>query len=46
MVKKATEAQLPPEAIEDPATISDQEKARRAKLLVNQRATKIPASWG
>jgi GST-like protein len=46
MVKKAMEAQLPPDAIEDPATVSDTEKARRAKLLVNQRATKIPASWG
>ena len=45
-VKKAMEAQLPPEAIEDPATLSEEEKARRAKLLVNQRATKIPASWG
>jgi GSH-dependent disulfide-bond oxidoreductase len=45
-VKKAMEATLPPEAIEDPAKISDEEKARRAKLLVNQRATKIPAAWG
>jgi GST-like protein len=45
-VKKAMEAQLPPEAVEDPAKITDEEKARRAKLLVNQRATKIPASWG
>ncbi|MBS0470218.1 MAG: glutathione S-transferase N-terminal domain-containing protein [Proteobacteria bacterium] len=45
-VKKAMEATLPPEAIEDPSKISDEEKARRAKLLVNQRATQIPASWG
>jgi GST-like protein len=45
-LKKAMEAALPPEAIEDPATISDAEKARRAKLLTNQRATAIPASWG
>lgn len=45
-VKKAMEATLPPEAVEDPAKISDEEKARRAKLLVNQRATQIPASWG
>ena len=45
-VKKAMEAALPPSAIEDPATISDAEKERRAKLLTNQRATKIPASWG
>jgi GST-like protein len=45
-VKKAMEATLPPEAVEDTAALSDEEKARRAKLLVNQRATKIPASWG
>jgi len=45
-LKKAMEAALPPEAIEDPATLSDEEKVRRAKLLTNQRATKIPASWG
>ena len=45
-VKRAMEAVLPPSAIEDPATLSDEEKARRARLLVNQRATKIPASWG
>jgi len=45
-LKKAMEAALPPEAIEDPSTISDAEKVRRAKLLTNQRATKIPASWG
>jgi hypothetical protein len=45
-VKKAMEATLPPSEIEDPATLSDAEKARRAKLLVNQRATPVPASWG
>ncbi|HTP75554.1 MAG TPA: glutathione S-transferase N-terminal domain-containing protein [Rhizomicrobium sp.] len=44
-VKKAMEATLPPSAIEDPATLSDAEKDRRAKLLTNQRATKVPASW-
>jgi GST-like protein len=44
-VKKAMEAALPPDAIEDPASISDEEKARRAKLLVNQRATPIPKEW-
>jgi len=43
-VKKAMEAVLTP--TEDPATMSDEEKARRAKLLTNQRATKIPAAWG
>jgi hypothetical protein len=43
-VKRAMEATLEPD--EDPAKISDEEKGRRAKLLVNQRATKIPASWG
>jgi GST-like protein len=42
-VKKAMAAVLTP--TEDPATMSDEEKARRAKLLTNQRATKIPASW-
>jgi GST-like protein len=30
---------------EDPNTLSDEEKARRAKLLYNQRATAIPADW-
>jgi GST-like protein len=30
---------------EDPATISEEEKARRAKFLYNQRATPIPAEW-
>ncbi|MEI9996215.1 MAG: glutathione binding-like protein [Rhizomicrobium sp.] len=45
-VKAAMEAALPPDAAEDPNTLSDEEKARRAKLLTNQRATKIPAAWG
>lgn len=45
-VKKAMEAALPASAIEDPASLSDDEKARRAKLLVNQRATPIPKEWG
>jgi len=45
-VKRAMEATLPPSEIEDPASLSDAEKARRAKLLVNQRATPIPAAWG
>ena len=31
---------------EDPAKLSDEEKARRAKLLTNQRATPIPKEWG
>jgi GST-like protein len=44
-VKTAMEAQLPPEAIEDPNSVSEEEKARRTKLLVNQRATRIPAAW-
>ncbi len=30
---------------EDPASLSDEEKARRAKLLTNQRATPIPKEW-
>ena len=30
---------------EDPNSLSDEEKARRAKLLYNQRATPIPADW-
>jgi GSH-dependent disulfide-bond oxidoreductase len=42
-VTKAMEATLAPD--EDPATVSDDEKARRAKLLTNQRATKIPKDW-
>ncbi len=43
-VKTAMEAVLT--EAEDPNTLSEEEKARRAKLLTNQRATKIPASWG
>jgi GST-like protein len=30
---------------EDPATLSDEEKARRLKILTNQRATAIPKEW-
>ncbi len=30
---------------EDPASLSDEEKARRAKLLTNQRATPVPKEW-
>jgi GST-like protein len=30
---------------EDPATLPEEEKARRAKALFNQRATPIPESW-
>ncbi|MGH6876260.1 MAG: glutathione S-transferase N-terminal domain-containing protein [Rhizomicrobium sp.] len=30
---------------EDPATLSDEEKARRLKLLTNQRAIQIPKEW-
>ncbi len=30
---------------EDPAKLSDEEKARRAKLLMNQRATPVPKEW-
>jgi GSH-dependent disulfide-bond oxidoreductase len=43
-VKRAMEAMLEPD--EDASKLTDEEKARRAKLLTNQRATKIPASWG
>src|SRR5262249_10204458 len=32
--------------IEDPATLSEAEKARRAGAMVNQRATPVPAAWG
>lgn len=34
------------EYAEDVTKLSDDEKARRAKILTNQRATKIPAAWG
>jgi len=30
---------------EDPSTLSDEEKARRLKILSNQRATPIPTAW-
>ena len=30
---------------EDPATLSDEEKVRRQKLLTNQRAIPIPKEW-
>jgi len=45
-VKRAMEATLPPSEIEDPASLSDAEKARRAKLLVNQRANENPGRLG
>ena len=34
-----------PEFREDPATITDEEKARRAGIMANQRAQPIPAEW-
>jgi GSH-dependent disulfide-bond oxidoreductase len=34
-----------PEFVEDPATLSDEEKARRAGIMANQRAQPIPAEW-
>ena len=36
---------LGPEFREDPATISDAEKARRAGILANQRAQAVPKAW-
>jgi GST-like protein len=36
---------LGPEFREDPATISDEEKARRAGILANQRAWPVPKEW-
>ncbi len=36
---------LGPEFREDPTTISEEEKARRANILVNQRARPIPSEW-
>jgi len=42
-VKKAMAAG--PEYREDPATISPEEQARRAKLLTHQRAQAVPAQW-
>jgi hypothetical protein len=35
-----------PEYREDPATISEEEKTRRANILANQRAVPVPAAWG
>jgi len=35
-----------PEFQEDPASISAEEKARRAALLSHQRAQQVPAEWG
>ncbi|MBV9332258.1 MAG: glutathione S-transferase N-terminal domain-containing protein [Alphaproteobacteria bacterium] len=43
-VKKAMSAGA--EYQEDTSKLSDSEKERRAKLLVNQRATPVPAAWG
>lgn len=43
-VKKAMAAG--PEYQEDASKLSDAEKERRTKLLVNQRATPVPAEWG
>ena len=43
-VKKAMAAG--PEFQEDASKLSDAEKERRSKLLVNQRATPVPAEWG
>ena|SRR6185312_15005169 len=37
---------LGPEFREDPATITEEERARRAGLLANQRARPVPAEWG
>ena len=34
-----------PEFREDPATISDEERARRAGILANQRAWPVPKEW-
>jgi hypothetical protein len=42
-VKKAMA--MGPEFREDPATISDEEKARRAGILANQRAWPVPEAW-
>jgi GST-like protein len=36
---------LGPEFREDPATISEEERARRSKILANQRAQPVPAEW-
>ena len=42
-IKKAMA--MGPEFREDPATISPEERARRAKLLSHQRAQPVPAEW-
>ena len=42
-VKKAMA--MGPEFREDPATISPEERERRAKLLTHQRAQRIPQEW-
>jgi GSH-dependent disulfide-bond oxidoreductase len=36
---------LGPEFREDPATISEEERARRAGILANQRAWPVPKEW-
>jgi GST-like protein len=36
---------LGPEFREDPASISAEEQARRAKIVANQRAQPVPAEW-
>ena len=36
---------LGPEFREDPATISEEERTRRAGILANQRAWPVPAAW-
>ena len=45
-VKRGMESMLPPELTENAATQSDAELKRRADVLNNQRAVKIPESWG
>jgi hypothetical protein len=34
-----------PEFREDPATITDEEKVRRAGIMANQRAQPVPKEW-
>jgi GSH-dependent disulfide-bond oxidoreductase len=41
----ATAMAMGPEFREDPASISDEERARRAGIMANQRAQPIPAAW-
>jgi len=43
-VKKAMAAG--PEYREDPATVTAEEQARRAKMLMHQRAQAVPKEWG